>query len=175
MRGGCNLFSAYFRPPFRPAFGLGFQALKIEVCKSRPQAFESRSTLILPKLKEEFKNDVSSLDKTSMLSRLDAAQPRVSKRNQGHPQHNRGALKHWVALHLASMKHTPLVSSFSSFSSFSHDSSTSHLLAFASEAMNILARPLGSFRNLSQLQGRLFHLTVCSRPSVLFPSDLCAV
>ena len=47
VRGGCNLFSAYFRPPFRPAFGLGFQALKMEVCKSRPQAFESRSTLIL--------------------------------------------------------------------------------------------------------------------------------
>jgi hypothetical protein len=51
-------------------------------------------------------------------SRLDEAQPRVSKRNQGHPQHNRGALKRWVALkiHLASKKHNPIVSSFSSFS-----------------------------------------------------------
>jgi hypothetical protein len=40
-RRGCKVFFAYCNLLSDLPFGLGFQALKMEVCKSRPQAFGS--------------------------------------------------------------------------------------------------------------------------------------
>jgi hypothetical protein len=40
-RRGCKVFFAYCKLLSDLPFGLGFQALKMEVCKSRPRAFGS--------------------------------------------------------------------------------------------------------------------------------------